>query len=493
MPTAKQRAKLQPSEVGARAERMLGGGRPGQPSLTKSARIERGRKDFEWFCEYYLGAYFKSAPALFHAELAELIRRKKRVVCAAPREHAKSTVVSFAIVLWWIVYDQRKFIVIFRESDGVASQILGDLREELESNDLLREDFAEATGQGRKWTESEFVTSNDVKVLGRGRGASSRGLRHKQFRPDAIICDDIEDDESVQSKDQREKVMRWFKRVVSNLVAPEGSIFVIGTVLHHDALLVNLLKETEVYETRIWKAITSKGVPLWPARWPMVRLDAKRKEIGARNFATEFMNEAANEEEQIFSPNFWRRYKDDDLAGLKLNVYAAIDPAIGTKARNDDTGVAVVAEHDGRYYVLRVKLGKLKVQQQVELVFVTYRQFPNILKFGFEGIAYQTALKQLVEERSRREALQLPAVAVEDLTTDKLRRLSTLAPLAEQGLIYWPSASSDRWTPDIEKCMEQFEALGCSGDAHDDGPDAVQRAIALGRGRMNRPGRAYLS
>ncbi|MFB3828946.1 MAG: hypothetical protein ACE15B_19425 [Bryobacteraceae bacterium] len=477
------------ADLAERTERMLKGARP-EDRMTKDERIRRGRDDWSWFCRYYLAHYFTSEPAEFHRELISLAWTVDRFAGAAPREHAKSTVVGFARVIHAVCYKLTHFTVVFRESDGISQIAVDDIRVEFEENERIREDFGDLIG-GRKWTAGEFVTSTDIKIMGRGRFSSARGLKHKQHRPDLVIVDDIEDDELVESKEQREKLDRWFRRVVSNIVGPGGKLFIIGTILHHDSLLSRLLKQTDVFTTRIWRAIGDNGKPLWPARWPLSRLEAKKKEIGARNFATEFQNNAANEEEQIFSANLWKYYRDEDVAG-ELAEAAAIDPAIGQKQKNDDTAVAVVGERAGNYYILAVKLGKLKIQAQVELVFTTYRRFPSLLRFGFETVAYQSALKQLVDERSRQENLQIPAVAVDDLSSDKLKRISTLAPLAEQGRIWWPSASSSYWTPDIERCKEEFEELGCSSNSHDDGPDAVERAIKLLRGRSGRKGRVML-
>ena len=482
--------RLAPEELGARAERLLTGNRP-EDRMSKAERIERGRTDWSWFCRYYLAHYFKSESAPFHAELIELAWSVDRFAGAAPREHAKSTVVSFARVIHAVCYKLTHFTVIFRDSDGVAEMAVDDIRQEFEENERIAEDFGDLIGK-RKWTGAQFVTSTDIKIMGRGRGSSARGLKHKQFRPDLVIVDDIEDDQSVESKEQRDKLDRWFRRVVSNIVGPGGKLFIVGTILHHDSLLSRLLKQTDVYTTRIWRAIQDDGKPLWPAIWPTSRLEAKRKEIGARNFATEFMNDAANEEEQIFTSNFERRYSDEDLAGVKLDQAAAIDPAIGQKAKNDDTSIAVVGTHNANYYVLSMRMGHWKIQKQVELVLGTARMWPNLLKFGFETIAYQTALKQLVEEASAEGGLQIPAVAVEDISSDKIKRISTLAPLWEQGRILFPSAKSAYWSPDVEKCLEQFYALGCSQNAHDDGPDSVERAIKLLRGTRGKKGKVRL-
>lgn len=475
-------------EVGQRAARLVGGA--GATKLSKAERIDRGRHDFGFFCRYYLAPYFSSQGAEFHEELIEMVQTHDRGVAAAPREHAKSTHVGFAFPLHQICYGLRHFVVIIREADQVAAQNVDDIRQELEENELIREDFGDLVGN-RKWAESEFVTSNGVKVVGRGRGQSMRGMRFKQFRPDLVIADDIEDDELVESRDRRDKLERWLKRVVLNIVGPDGKFFMIGTILHHDSVLVRLLAQSDVFFTRVWKAIQDNGKPLWPARWPLARLEAKKKEIGARNFETEFQNNPANEEDQIFSNTNWKYFRDEDVEG-ELDEVAAIDPAIGLKAKNDDTAVAVVGERGGNYYILRMVLAKLKIQQQVQLVIATCREFPHIRKFGIETIAYQTALKQLVDEESAKSNLQIPAVAAEDLSSDKLKRISTLAPMAEQGRIYFPSASSSYWTPAVQKCMDEFEALGCSGDSHDDGPDAVERAIRLLRGKKGKKGRVRI-
>ncbi len=488
-PARNRPAGLRPSDAGARAERLLQSGRP-EDRMTKEQRIAEGRVNFQWFCRYYLADYFSSEPAAFHGELSDLVDTQERVICAAPREHAKSTVVSFAKVIHSICYKLAHFIVELRESDDVATQATNDIREELESNERIIEDFGHLYNK-RKWAESEFVTRTGIKVLARGRGCSMRGLRYKQWRPDLVIADDLEDDDLVESRQQRDKLERWLLRSVLNIIAPGGRFFMVGTVLHHDSVLVRFLKRTDVFTTRIWRAIEN-GKPLWPARWPVVRLEAKRREIGARAFATEFLNDAANEEEQIFQPKFRRYFNDEDIENLELDIVGAIDPAIGLKAKNDNTAVAVVGENAGKYYILRVRIKKLKIQHQVQLVIATCREWPRIRKFGFETIAYQDALKQLVEEESAKNNLQIPAVAVEDTSSDKLKRISRLAPMWEQERILWPSSSGSYWSPDVEQCIDEFEALGCSANSHDDGPDAVERAIALLRGKSGKKGRVWL-
>jgi len=204
-----RRSQLTPEQVAERAQRVISGG----VQLTKAERAQRAKTDFQFFCSYYLAPYFSAEPASFHREVIEMMMMHDRGAFAAPREHAKSTNVSFAFPLHQICYGLRHFIVLVRASEGDAQQNVDDIRQELEENELIREDFGDLVGN-RKWAGLEFVTSKNVKVLGRGRGQSMRGLRYKQWRPDLVILDDIEDDELVESKERRDKLERWLNRVV---------------------------------------------------------------------------------------------------------------------------------------------------------------------------------------------------------------------------------------------------------------------------------------
>ncbi len=455
--------------------------------LTKDERIERGKSDFAWWCHYYLGHYFSLSAAKFHAELAEMLTVHEKGAAAAPREHAKSTLL-FAYMLWCVSNRRKKFIVLIRATDDDARMAVDDARREFEENNRLIGDYGDLVGE-RKWAEYEFETSSGVKVAARSRGSKIRGLRFRENRPDLTICDDLEDDELVLSRERVEKLIRWFDRTVSNL-GQEGQLFVVGTILSRVSLMTYLLKERPNYVTRIWRAI-EKGKALWPAKWSLAKLKAKREEIGRRAFDCEFMNEPRNDDDQVFSPDDWKFFTDADIADLDMVLAAAIDPAVGKRrkagASSDYTAVVVVGAHGGNYYVLSVKLARMKFQRQIELVLSTARRWPRIWRFGVETTAYQDVLKQDLDEQSAKANLQLPTKEVKP-SGDKMSRIERLQPLAEQGRLWFPHPTSSYRTNDIDLCLEQFEDLGVSAN-HDDGPDAVEMAIGLLRGRRQRKGR----
>lgn len=486
-------AKLTAADAGQRAAELLGGARRGD-GLTKEQRKEKGRQDLIWFGRYYLPEHFSAEPAGFHHELAEIVKTRPRGAPAAPREHAKSTVMSLALPLQVICNRLRRFIVLIRDADDVAAAAVDEIRDELETNERIREDYGNLVGD-RKWAEDEFVTKNGVKVVGVGRGKRGlRGMRFGPFRPGLMILDDVEDEESTESKAQRKKTRTWFLRTVSNAVGPGGQIIVLGTILHPESLLAWLHKSrADVYYTKIWRAIDEKtGKLLWPAVWPKDRLDAKKHEIGSRAFEQEFQNNPGSEEDRIFDPAWWGYFDDSDVEDLVFTIVGAIDPAIGQKKRNDETAATIWGTANGNFYCLWMQMKKIRFTAQVELAGRMAREWPLMSKLGVESIAYQEALHQAAQDYSAKHGLQIPLTPLESHKVDKLSRISRLAPLAEQGRIYFPKAGSSFWTPSVSRCIEQFEQLGQSANAHDDGPDSCEMAIGLLRGASSRKGRVRM-
>ena len=74
-----------------------------------------------------------------------------------------------------------------------------------------------------------------------GKRKRLRGARHGNRRPDLVICDDLEDDENIDSPEQREKDRKWFFKAVMKIGGRYTVYIVIGTLLHYDSLLARLL------------------------------------------------------------------------------------------------------------------------------------------------------------------------------------------------------------------------------------------------------------
>lgn len=106
----------------------------------KAARIERARTDEAFFRATYLSDYFATEPAGFHLELDGL-SEQDLLAMAAPREHAKSTVMSFGKPLHRICFKMKHFIIVGSDTETQALGFTSAVKDELENNQRLKADF----------------------------------------------------------------------------------------------------------------------------------------------------------------------------------------------------------------------------------------------------------------------------------------------------------------------------------------------------------------
>lgn len=247
-------------------------GAPARPVENSAERLRRLRRDMardslRVFATTYLDGHFNKSPSRMHLELYQLLeeagtKRGVRVAVAAPRGHAKSTLVTLALVLWSICYRKEDFIAILSNTMEQAADQLSHVKRELMDNPRLIEDFPEACevpGQKpgpERWRKNEICTRTvrttypdgnkvareGVKVTALGKGNQIRGRKNRNKRPSLIILDDVESDAEVRSEEQRASMQRWFTQAVCNAGTSHTNIIVVGTILHHHSLLANLLK-----------------------------------------------------------------------------------------------------------------------------------------------------------------------------------------------------------------------------------------------------------
>src|SRR5690625_6304674 len=102
-------------------------------------------------------------------------------------------------------------------------------------------------------------------------GQALRGRNWNGSRPDLIICDDLEDarpDGNASSPEPREKLRDWFSQTVMALGDPKSertAFVVVGTTVHFDRLLKNILYNRSDFESKVYKAIINepKRMDLW--------------------------------------------------------------------------------------------------------------------------------------------------------------------------------------------------------------------------------------
>lgn len=449
--------------------------------ILAGAFIQAGKiTDFalKYFPHYMLDEKTGEAipPAKFHQEIYEILLTQQFAVVAAPREHAKSTVVSLIFPVYCVCEKLRRFILLISDTQPQARLLLGAIKAEFEENESVRADYGDLVprGDGAKWAEEDIVTVTGIRVSARGAGQSLRGLRQRAARPDLVILDDIEEDEKVENPESRAKLMNWFKRAVLQL-GKHCQFLVIGTILHHDSFLANLLKPDRFlrFIKRTYQAVDDLWSPesvLWPERWPLETLKQKCEDIGPAEFDQELRNKPVSIETQTFDPAWFEQhyYTWEEIRGRVLRKIVVIDPAIRQKQSADLFAVGGIGVDDaGTIFVLRAEGTRIPFHKQVERVIEVFLA-DRPMQVGIETIAYQEALKTEVERVSKGKNIYVPVVELRP-HTDKIMRIASLAPLIENGTI--------RFRRDQVDAIRQFTQFPKAD--HDDIPDALEQAVDM--------------
>jgi predicted phage terminase large subunit-like protein len=414
----------------------------------------------------FLPEHFHGLPAAFHEELNDLVMQHDRLAVAAPRSHAKSTVLSLAYPLYRAAIYREPYTLIVSDSGGQASEHVGNIFKELLENTHLIETYphlalpeqAHYREQRVKRTASEFITVGGLKFTGKGAGSGLRGMRHGSKRPSLIVVDDLENDENVHTPEQRNKLRNWFLKSLSNLPgAGGGQIIVIGTILHHDSLLARLVGGAlggPLWARKVYKAIDPvSGAILWPSEWTPEKLEAKRLDIGSLAFASEFLNEPLDDAASLFK-RAWLQYGAPP-AGARVTM--GVDLALSEKETADFTAIVTVAQHEGRTWVLDAVRERLSPHAVIDLIKQqAAKHNPRVI--NVESVQYQAMLVQQLQRETR-----LPVRGVRP-DKDKVSRAQPLAVRYEQKLVYH-AAGLPSWFED--------ELLQFPVGTHDDSVDAL--------------------
>lgn len=444
----------------------------------REQRLRKGESDPLFFCRTYLPHYFSSPPAPFHYELVRFLEERGEVVTpaavAAPREFAKSTVCSFGYVLHQICFGKRHFIIIGSDTEDLASDLTGYLYMELLYNERLHQDFGELVKSNKP--VDDFVTANNIRVKARGRGQRLRGLKHRQWRPDLVILDDMENDMNVRNPEVVSQILDWVTSAVYPALEAQGTLMIIGTILRQRSALHLMLTSPEEpyrhFRRRVFRALREDGTSLWEARHPVARLNMQKQLMGTVAFNREKMNEPTPVS-GMFQEEWVHYYHPDSLKDRELIVVGFFDPSLESGGSADYKAVVTVglSRQEMVFYVLDAFIQKTTLEKTLRSVFNRHRERPYHL-LGVEDNLFQRLLLKEFDQMGRELGVLLPVRGVTHRLA-KETRVAILSPFMERGKVRFIRGHSDQ-----EKLIEQLLYFP-SKTLHDDGPDALAGAVEL--------------
>lgn len=323
----------------------------------------------------------------------------------------------------------------------IAVESLEWIKEQIEINEDLNSYYPGF--KILRWNESRLLIERpdksriDVRV--RGKGAKVRG-----FRPDILIGDDLEDDESVQSSDQREKDLKWLNSAVINTLKHWQQLIITGSNLHPQSLMWNVMQRQGWKKLDI-QLLNEKNESIWPEFWPMEKIDERIQDIGRQAFNAEFMNRPEPFGATIFSREWFKHYEPDseafkDLLSKGLHTIISIDPAISKKETADYTAICAISstfDKDPDHYLRRDGMirGHWTINQQVNEAVRLYDKF-KASEIRIETVAYQEALAQEIRRFCDDNRRHINIIEHKP-DKDKERRAHKVAPTIERGKVFY--------------------------------------------------------
>jgi len=428
-------------------------------------------RSLEAFCRvFFPDTFYKQFSPAIHGPIFDILDDDsiQLAAIAAPRGVGKSTICNTIFPLKRIVYRDSNYIIPVSATENAAVEQAADVKDQLLENELLRAVFGsmEPTERHDQFGQREWVTSTGCKMMPRGAGQQVRGRKFRGNRPDLIIVDDLENDENVENEELRLKLKRWFFSALLNSVdrgRSDWRVIVIGTILHEDSLLNNLL-DKERYPD--WRTVRlelcdDNYKSNWPEHLPDEKVrelaDSYRRDEMLDVFYREFRNIPIATEQQGFKDKFFLHYREEDVKlneDPRVETVILADPARTMKTGSAHTAVVAVGIDTvgGKLYVRDIEEGAMSPPMLYDAMFDMAQKYnalvlaPEVTGLN-EYITYPLQNEML---RRGRHYILIEVKPREGKTGP--RRSAGLIPLYRDGLVY----HEERCAGKLERYLKQW-------------------------------------
>lgn len=444
----------------------------------KSLRTEVAKQNCLWFATIYFSEYFEYDFASFHYELFNLANNTQADLKLAItfRGSGKSTILTTIYPLFATFgTPQKKLIVIISQTADLAQSHLKHIKEELERNELLKQDLGPFKEVDNTWNAQAIeLPQQNAMIIAASIDQKIRGFRYKHHRPDLIICDDIEDSQSVKTEEGRKRTQELYSSEIAPLGDLNTQIVMVGNYLHPNGLISRMdekIKAKKIDGIRLFIPLLSEdNKPAWPQKFKSNKIIEKLRQRVADEviWAREFLLKIIAYDEHFYTYDNIHFYDEIPTAWSSYFQYrvAGIDLAISDKNTADYTAVVTAEVYlvNGKTHVFilpKVFNKRINFVETTQLIKSMKEEDPDLHIF-VESNGYQISLAQTLESQN------IEVIPVETGKYSKRERLSLTVPWHMNGQIHLPKTGA-------EPFLNQL--IGFGNERHEDMVDAFSMLI----------------
>lgn len=464
-------------------------------SISVAEAVRLGAVDTEFYASTFFPKTFRQGSPPFAKMLWEPLEdpnaRLVNLICF--RGASKTTRLrTFASKR--IAYGISRTILYIGASERDAIRSVTWLRNQVERNSLWRNAFS--LKPGKKWEETQIEIEHvgfghTIWVLAAGISGSLRGINFDDYRPDLIIVDDPQTDETAATTEQREKVADLILGAVRNSLVPQSEepnakLAMAITPQHGEDVSQQALVDPEWVSRVIpcWTVGTldlpiHRQMSSWEERFPTLELRAEKQNALRRNKLSIFMREKeckiTSKESSIFLPT-WLNVRQEAAPRGHVAVLG-IDPVPPPSERQMAKGLEgkdweahyVWARVGDQYHLLdRARNRGHDPSWSIATAFRLMREW-RCIRMVFDAVAYQRTMKWIFEEAMKRQRIWYQVVPIADGMKKYARITGVLNGLATNGKL-WIG-------PEHTEFATQFNDYGPLYGGHDDDLDASALAL----------------
>ena len=356
------------------------------------------------------------------------------------REHAKSEILTFALLIQDILRDPNVTIGIFSHTRPLAKQFLRLIKTEFETNEDLKALFPEILWgdpkrESTKWSVDDGIqvkrSSNIKESTIESWGLMDGQPTSKRFSilhyDDVVARDEISEFMTGRCTEELENSFA--------LTSSDPPVMrIIGTPQEVGDTICELM-DNHKFPLRIHPAVDSHGLPVF---FSEAKLADFKDKMSPKTFALQFLldPQQAMEAHSIgFEAGWWHVYRPG-FSLNSLNRYILVDPAGHGPESNSLFALWVVGVGaDRKWRILDGVLDSLDLSGRADAVFEMVRKY-DPLKVVYERYGFQADF-EYIRERQNRENYIFPIVEVGG-KFHKDERIERLIPKFRNGEVLCP-------------------------------------------------------